>query len=322
MTDHACMLAFLASPRAQHTLRVAAERPSPSDPLDGSCKVLLASREVQEIYQMRWRGFDGLSPRASLRDWLVGRTTIPFYCIARMIYPPLDVSRHVSPALFRHIHPSPRLKFAVHSLFDVALALCLVLAHAGYGSLKKLSHPAARAEFNTGHAQAVYTVLALWFVGLVQNELYGLFHTAKCQFRKLEEVRRRDPAQARRRRKSTARRRHSTAHPPLPPDSTPAPFDEWPCVRARVRARVACACFCVCLRACACVRMTAPWRLASSVIGALWLPGTLHVGRPASQAGRLLRRAPPLRTTAAPIAGPAIPSLTRCLRVVTLASWI
>ena len=56
LTDPECLLAFLLSSRAQSLLREASERPSPSDDLDGSLKVLISSREVQHIYVQRWSG--------------------------------------------------------------------------------------------------------------------------------------------------------------------------------------------------------------------------------------------------------------------------
>ena len=107
--DPECLLAFLHSRRAQALLREAAE----SEALDGSCKVLLSSREVQHVFLQRWRGSNPLDPVGSVKQKVIGRLLLPLYCIGKTVYPKLDVRDKVTHSLHRYLLPSPRLKFAL-----------------------------------------------------------------------------------------------------------------------------------------------------------------------------------------------------------------
>jgi hypothetical protein len=97
---------------------------------DGQCTVLLSSREVQHIYEQKWRGSTGLAPKSDWFTWLLGRMLMWPHCIILAAYPPLDVRRYVSANLYRHLMPPPRVKFAIHSFFDLALAVLLVVVRA------------------------------------------------------------------------------------------------------------------------------------------------------------------------------------------------
>ena len=181
--DPECMLAFLHSRRAQSLLQEAAE----SEALDGACKALLSSREVQHIFMQRWRGSNPLLPTGTLKQKIIGRLLLPWYCLAATIYPKLDLRDYMSTALHRYLIPSPRLKFAVHSIFDFTLAVLLVIAHALYGPLHRLADPSRWAGLDLNGAYFAYLVLSVWVGTIVYQELIQLVYTARRQYRKLSD---------------------------------------------------------------------------------------------------------------------------------------
>ena len=183
LTDPATLLSFLHSRRAQILLCEAAEKSSPSDQLDGSCTVLLSSREIQHIYQQRWRGSTGLFPRVGWKKRMLGRLLMLPYCLAATIYPPLDVTQHVSPALYRMFIPSPRLKFAVHAIVDFSFAILLVVAHVWCGSIRRmLSDGREYIPSGMSNAFIVYLLLACWVFSVISGEVSHCWRAALREY--------------------------------------------------------------------------------------------------------------------------------------------
>ena len=176
------LLAFLHSRRAQIILCEAADRSSPSEPLDGSCTVLISSREVQHIYQQRWRGTTGFAARAAWKARMYARMMMPVYCAVATLYPPLDVTRLVPAALFRYAVPSPRLKFAMHAVADAGLAVLLMLAHLYFGSLRRIQDIDARDGLDLPTGCVVYLMLAAWVLTIILSEVLHCWRASKREY--------------------------------------------------------------------------------------------------------------------------------------------
>ena len=138
--------------------------------------------QVQHIYQQRWRGSTGLVSRVHWKKRLLCRLLLPVYCLAATLYPPLDPTRIAPPQLYPYLVPSPRLKFAIHSIADLVLACCLVLAHMYFGSMRRLLHPEGREEINGHLAFVSYVLLATWVLVIIMSELLHTWRASEREY--------------------------------------------------------------------------------------------------------------------------------------------